>query len=104
MAPEIKIEGKMKDHRDSGHDAIIAKAELAIKDSEHRSDLLNEMWDSLGISPQITNLLFAEGTVAEKSQAEQELLSEIYRRQLVPQEKNNGVRPRRPAMMRGLVI
>ncbi|MGL5812123.1 MAG: LcrG family type III secretion system chaperone [Aeromonas sp.] len=95
----------MKEHRDAEHDAAIAEAELAIRDSDHRTALLNEMWDSLGISPQVTGLLFAQGSVAEKSQAEQELLGELYRRrQLAPPENNNGIRPRRPAMMRGLVI
>jgi type III secretion system LcrG-like protein len=95
----------MKERRDSEHDETIAKAELAIRDSDHRTALLNEMWDALDISPQVTSLLFAEGSVAEKLQAEQELLGELYRRrQLSPQEQHNGVRPRRPAMMRGLVI
>ena len=95
----------MQEHLDAEHDTVIARAELAIKDSDHRTALLNEMWDSLGISPQVTSLLFAQGSVAEKSQAEQELLGELYRRrQLAPRENNNGVRPRRPAMMRGLVI
>ncbi|MBV7598745.1 AcrG protein [Aeromonas encheleia] len=95
----------MKEHQGSEHDEAIAKAELAIRDSDHRTALLNEMWNALDISPQVTSLLFAEGSVSEKSQAEQELLGELYRRrQLSPPETNNGVRPRRPAMMRGLVI
>ena len=95
----------MKDGSDGQYEKTIENAELAIRDSDHRSALPNEMWDSLGISPQITGLLFAQGSVTEKSQAEKELLGELYRRrQLAPQEKNAGVRPRRPAMMRGLVI
>lgn len=95
----------MKERPGNTDEATIAQAELAIKDSEQRAALLNEMWDYLGISPQITHLLFAEGSAAQKSQAEQELLGELHRRrQHSPQEKNSGARPRRPAMMRGLVI
>lgn len=95
----------MKDGSDGLYEKTIANAELAIRDSDHRSTLLSEMWQSLGISPQVTELLFSEGSVTEKAQAEHELLADLdRRRQLVPQQQNVGVRPRRPAMMRGLVI
>ncbi|QNF17751.1 type III secretion protein LcrG [Aeromonas jandaei] len=95
----------MKEGDDSQYQQTIAKAELAIRDSDHRAALLSEMWQSLGISPQVTELLFSEGSVTEKAQAEQELLTDLERRrQLAPQQQNAGGRPRRPAMMRGLVI
>ncbi|KHE15957.1 hypothetical protein OI71_06470 [Aeromonas hydrophila] len=91
--------------KDAQYEKTIANAELAIQDSDHRAALLSEMWQSLGISPQVTELLFSEGSVAEKVQAEHELLADLdRRRQLVPQQQNIGGRPRRPAMMRGLVI
>ncbi|CAJ1878871.1 hypothetical protein PEKONANI_03295 [Aeromonas jandaei] len=95
----------MKDGGDGLYEKTIANAELAIRDSEHRAALLSEMWQSLGISPQVTELLFNVGSVTEKAQAEQELLADLdRRRQLVPQQQNVGGRPRRPTMMRGLII
>ncbi|HHW4399523.1 TPA: LcrG family type III secretion system chaperone [Aeromonas hydrophila] len=91
--------------KDAQYEKTIANAELAIQDSDHRAALLSEMWQSLGISPLVTELLFGEGSVAEKVQAEHELLADLDRlRQLAPQQQNVGGRPRRPAMMRGLVI
>ncbi|MGY3852639.1 LcrG family type III secretion system chaperone [Aeromonas aquatilis] len=93
----------MKQPRFAEHEEVIAKAELAIKDSDHRAALLEEMWSSLGVSEEVSNLLFSHGSGQEQQVAEQELLNEIKRqRELNP--KQEGHRPRRPAMMRGLVI
>lgn len=47
--------------KDAQYEKTIANAELAIQDSDHRAALLSEMWQSLGISPQVTELLFSEG-------------------------------------------
>ncbi len=95
----------MKQPRFAEHEEVIAKAELAIKDSDHRALLLDEMWRSLGVSDEVSDLLFREGSSGEQQVAEREMLDELKRqRERQPNQENEGRRPRRPAMMRGLVI
>lgn len=95
----------MKQPRFAEHEEVIARAELAIKDSDHRAALLEEMWSSLGVSDEVAHLLFGEGSGGEQQVAEQELLDELKRqRERHPKQEEEGRRPRRPAMMRGLVI
>ncbi|MCC0090707.1 LcrG family type III secretion system chaperone [Aeromonas veronii] len=95
----------MTQPRFAEHEEVIAKAELSIKDSDHRAELLQEMWDSLGVKDEFAELLFQEATVEEQQAAEREMLDELNRqREHRPKQTEEGRRPRRPAIMRGLVI
>ncbi|NDK98194.1 LcrG family type III secretion system chaperone [Photorhabdus bodei] len=84
---------------------VLQAAEAAIKDSDHRLQLLQEMWQSLGINPSVGTELFGHTDVTLVQNAEQELLTEVNRlrsNQLPSLEE--GKRLRRPPRMRGIIV
>ena len=87
-------------------DPLLQAATLAIQDSDNRSQLLGELLTGLQAMPYASELIFGR-TSALTVAAEHELLSEINRlrtQQGEQQEAGKKMRPRRPPMMRGLII
>ncbi|WP_289991391.1 LcrG family type III secretion system chaperone [Photorhabdus laumondii] len=84
---------------------VLQAAEAAIKDSDHRLQLLQEMWQSLGINPNVGTELFGHTDVILVQNAEQELLTEVNRlRSNQPPSLEEGKRLRRPPRMRGIIV
>ncbi|WP_036771261.1 LcrG family type III secretion system chaperone [Photorhabdus australis] len=84
---------------------VLQAAEEAIKDSDHRLQLLQEMWQSLGIQPSVGAELFGNSDLSLVQNAEQELLTEINRlRSSYVHSLEEGKRPRRPPGMRGIIV
>ncbi|ETS33212.1 MULTISPECIES: LcrG family type III secretion system chaperone [Photorhabdus] len=84
---------------------VLQAAEEAIKDSDHRLQLLQEMWQSLGINPNVGAELFGHTDVTLVQSAEQELLTEVNRlRSNHPHSLEEGKRFRRPPRMRGIIV
>ncbi|EYU17359.1 MULTISPECIES: LcrG family type III secretion system chaperone [Photorhabdus] len=84
---------------------VLQAAEAAIKDSDHRLQLLQEMWQSLGINPSVGTELFGHTDVTLVRNAEQELLTEVNRlRSNQPPSLEEGKRLRRPPRMRGIIV
>ncbi len=85
---------------------LIEEAEAAIRDASHRSSLLDELFDEMGISQNVGEAIFENSPSAEVSkQAEQELLGLIKtQQQNSVQQMQGGTRKRRPTMMRGMMI
>ncbi|MCW7760805.1 LcrG family type III secretion system chaperone [Photorhabdus luminescens] len=84
---------------------VLQAAEAAIKDSDHRLQLLQEMWQSLGINPNVGTELFGHTDITLVQNAEQELLTEVNRlRSNQPPSLEEGKRLRRPPRMRGIIV
>ncbi|WP_391529756.1 LcrG family type III secretion system chaperone [Photorhabdus akhurstii] len=84
---------------------VLQAAEAAIKDSDHRLQLLQEMWQSFGINPSVGTELFGHADVTLAQNAEQELLTEVNRlRSNQPPSLEEGKRLRRPPRMRGIIV
>ncbi|WP_323834751.1 LcrG family type III secretion system chaperone [Photorhabdus africana] len=86
---------------------VLQAAEAAIKNSDHRLQLLQEMWQSLGINPSVGTELFGHThtDVTLVQNAEQELLTEVNRlRSNQPPSLEEGKRLRRPPRMRGIIV
>ncbi|EQC01012.1 LcrG family type III secretion system chaperone [Photorhabdus temperata] len=84
---------------------VLQAAEEAIKDSDHRLQLLQEMWQSLGINPNVGTALFGHADTSLVQDAEQELLTEVNRlRSNHPHSLEEGKRLRRPPRMRGIIV
>ncbi|KOY60726.1 LcrG family type III secretion system chaperone [Photorhabdus heterorhabditis] len=84
---------------------VLLAAEIAIKDSDHRLQLLQEMWQSLGVNPNVGAELFGHTDLALVQSAEQELVTEVNRlRNSHLHSLEEGKRLRRPPRMRGIII
>lgn len=85
---------------------LIEQAEEAIRNASHRSSLLDELFDEMGVSQNVGEALFESSPSATISQqAEQELLGLVrIQQQSGVQKMEGGTRKRRPTMMRGMMI
>lgn len=83
----------------------VQAARLAIENNAQRGRLLSEMWEGLGLSPEVRDRVFRPGHDRLIQAAEQELLKEVERMRAAQRPAaEEGSRMRRPARMRGLMV
>ena len=89
----------------STHANTVQAAKLAIENNAQRSRLLSEMWEGLGLSPEVRDRVFRPGPNRLIEAAEQEVLKEVERMRAAQRPAaEEGSRMRRPARMRGLMV
>lgn len=83
----------------------VQAARLAIENNAQRGRLLSEMWEGLGLSPEVRDRVFRSGHDRLIQAPEQELLKEVERMRAAQRPvAQAGSRVRRPARMRGLMV